>query len=113
MLRFMFYFIFADDFYFVPRVYFNWVMQIIWGGTTPACEPNADIKTKFEANLSHTCTASHWADTTTVRRLIDDLFKNSVVPYCKAQGFDPEKTHWLMLWDCTYLFFVRVVFDAF
>ena len=90
------------------------LQQIIWGGKTVESEPNAETKEKFRDNLSHTHTPSHWADTVTVRKLVDDLYASSVVPFCETSGWDPKTTPWMMLWDCTCnaLFSVLLLISA-
>jgi hypothetical protein len=77
-------------------------IQIIWGGKTDKCEPSADIKLKYDSTLIHTHTPSHWSTLDTVKKLIDDIYRDYVLPTMHRLEKNPATTKWVLLWDVFY-----------
>jgi hypothetical protein len=73
------------------------MIQVIWGGTTSACEPQG--VDRHEDELLHSHTSSHWSSPTTVFDMVEMVYKSHVVPTMQRLHLNPAKQAWIMLWD--------------
>lgn len=92
-------------------------IQVIWGGKSNRCEPSEDIQAQYASTTTHTHTPSHWSTLETVKKLIDNIYTDYVLPTMKRLEKDPASTKWVLLWDVFYshrmpelLAYLRIVY---